>query len=156
MKILLYFENEELIKMLGLQKSLVYFSTSLKANENVLNRIKAGRVLPLYEEDKDLLDDVLIELRQAMEMCSITTSLLEGTMDTFSSIISNNTNTSMRILTIIMIVMTLPTIIFSFYGMNVEGLPHTESWALPIVLAALFITAAIIVFTIVSKLSKRD
>ena len=149
-------KNEELIKMLGLQKSLVYFSTSLKANENVLNRIKAGRVLPLYEEDKDLLDDVLIELRQAMEMCSITTSLLEGTMDTFSSIISNNTNTSMRILTIIMIVMTLPTIIFSFYGMNVEGLPHTESWALPIVLAALFITAAIIVFTIVSKVSKRD
>ena len=150
-----HLKNEELIKMLGLQKSLVYFSTSLKANESVLNRIKAGRVLPLYEEDKDLLDDVFIELHQAMEMCAITTSLLEGTMDTFSSIISNNANTSMHTLTIVMIVMTLPTIVFSFYGMNVEGLPHTESWMVAIILAAILIAIAVVVFSVVSRLSNK-
>ena len=127
--------NSELMKMLGLEKSLVYFSTSLKGLESTAARIGNGRVLDLYEEDHELLDDVKIEIRQAMEMCTIYSNILNGITDTFSSVISNNLNITMRTLTIITLVMAIPTIIFSFYGMNVEGLPLIE-WAwFPVIVA---------------------
>ncbi len=118
--------NEELIKMLGFEKSLVYFSTSLKSIESVVTRISTGRVIKLYEDDHDLLDDVLIEVRQAIEMSSILTRVLNGTMDTFGSVISNRLNSTMRILAIITLLLAVPTIVFSFFGMNVEGLPYIE------------------------------
>ena len=127
--------NSELMKMLGLEKSLVYFSTSLKGLESTVSRIGSGRMLDLYEEDHELLDDVKIEIRQAMEMCTIYTNILEGITDTFSSIINNNLNVTMRTLTIITLVMAIPTIIFSFYGMNVEGLPLIGWWWFPVVIA---------------------
>lgn len=128
--------NTELKKMLGLQKSLVYFSTSLRADETTLTRINSGRVVHLYEEDRDLLDDVIIEIRQATEMCTIYTNILTGTMNTFGSIISNNLNITMRTLTIITLVLAIPTIIFSFYGMNVEGLPGAFTWFIPLGVSA--------------------
>lgn len=118
--------NEELIKMLGFEKSLVYFSTSLKSIESVVTRISTGRVVKLYEDDHDFLDDVLIEVRQAIEMATILTRVLNGTMDTFASVISNRLNSTMRILAIITLVLAIPTIVFSFFGMNVEGLPCVE------------------------------
>lgn len=123
--------NTELKKMLGLQKSLVYFSTSLKADEATLAKINAGRLVNLYEDDRDLLEDVVIEIRQAVEMCTIYTGILTSTMDTFGSIISNNLNVTIRLLTVITLVLAIPTIVFSFYGMNVDGLPAIESWIAP-------------------------
>ena len=115
-------KNKELIQLLGLQKSLVYFSTSLKANEITLEKILRGRVIKLYEEDQDLLEDVLIEFKQAVEMSNIYSSILTGTMDAFASIISNNLNNVMKVLTIITTLMAIPTMIFSFYGMNMLDL----------------------------------
>ena len=137
--------NEELMQMLGFQNSLVYFSISLKADETVLTRINKGRVIRMYEEDADLLEDVSIEFRQAIEMCTIYTDILEVTTDTFSSIINNNVNQIMRRLTIITLVLAIPTIVFSFYGMNIAQLPGMAAWWIPvtIALAACFVAGLI-------------
>lgn len=113
-------KNKELFQLLALEKSLVYFSTSLKANEITLEKILRGRVIKLYEEDQELLEDVLIEFKQAIEMSNIYSTILSGTMDAFASIISNNLNIVMKVLTIITTLMAIPTMIFSYYGMNVE------------------------------------
>lgn len=121
-------KNKELLQLLSLEKSLVYFSTSLKSNEVTLEKILRGRVIRLYEDDQDLLEDVLIEIKQAIEMANIYSNVLSGTMDTFASIISNNLNIVMKTLTIITILMEIPTIIFSYYGMNVSGLPVPVAW----------------------------
>lgn len=128
--------NAQLMKMLGLEKSLVYFNTSLKGLESTASRIGNGRMLDLYEDDRELLDDVLIEIRQATEMCAISTNILNGITDTFSSVINNNLNITMRTLTIITLVLAIPTIVFSFWGMNVDGLPLTQWFWFPIVLSA--------------------
>ncbi len=121
-------KNKELIQLLDLEKSLVYFSTSLKANEVTLEKILRGRVIKLYEEDQDLLEDVLIEIKQAIEMAGIYSSILSGMMDAFASVISNNLNIVMKRLTIITILMAIPTIVFSYYGMNVNKLPIPTAW----------------------------
>ena len=131
--------NKELIQLLGLEKSLVYFSTSLKADEITLEKILRGRIIKLYEEDEDLLEDVLIEVKQAIEMCNIYSGILSGMMDAFASVISNNLNIVMKTLTIITIVMAIPNIVFSFYGMNVEGLPF-PTWWVPLALSVIFCT----------------
>ena len=131
--------NEELIQMLNLEKSLVYFSTSLKADEVTLNKIAQGRIIPLYEDDQDLLEDVLVEVHQAIEMANIYSNTLSGTMDAFASIISNNLNIVMKVLSVITIVMAIPNIVFGFYGMNVDlpfdGVPLLDNWAFPLLLA---------------------
>ena len=114
-------QNKELFQLLGLEKSLVYFSTSLKSNELTLEKILRGRIIKLYEDDQDLLEDVLIEIKQAIEMCNIYSGILSGTMDAFASIISNNLNIVMKILAAVTIVMAIPNIVFGFYGMNVGG-----------------------------------
>lgn len=137
--------NEELMKMLGLEKSLVYFSTSLKGLETTASRIGNGRMLDLYEDDREMLDDVLIEIRQATEMCAISTNILNGITDTFSSVINNNLNFTMRTLTIITLVLAIPTIVFSFYGMNVDGLPLYHWWWLPVILAVVLCAIAIVI-----------
>ncbi len=131
--------NKELIQLLDLEKSLVYFSTSLKANEVTLEKILRGRIVTLYEEDHDLLEDVLIEVRQAIEMANIYSSIISGMMDAFASVISNNLNVIMKVLTSLTILLTLPNIIFGFYGMNVAGLPLDQFWWFPLVVALVFI-----------------
>ncbi len=132
-------QNKGLLQLLGLEKSLVYFSTSLKSNETILNKLMRGRFLKLYEEDQDLLDDVIIEVKQAIEMTSIYTNILKGTMDTTASIISNNLNIVMKRMTTLTIIIAVPTIVFSFYGMNLNenaaGLPLANVW-FPLVLSA--------------------
>ena len=138
-------QNKELIQMLGLEKSLVYFSTSLKTDEITLNKIMRGKAIKLYDEDQDLLDDVLIEIHQAIEMCNIYSNILSGTMDAFASVISNNLNIVMKVLTDITIVMAIPNIIFSFYGMNVAGLPFPQWW-FPTGLAIVACIIATIIF----------
>ncbi len=125
-------QNKGLLQLLGLEKSLVYFSTSLKSNEAVLEKLMRGRYLKLYEEDQDLLDDVMIEVRQAIEMTNIYSNILKGTMDTTASIISNNLNIVMKRMTTMTIIIAVPTIVFSFYGMNIHensgGLPLANVW----------------------------
>lgn len=132
--------NKELIQLLDLEKSLVYFNTSLKANEVTLEKILRGRIITLYEEDHDLLEDVLIEVRQAIEMANIYSSIISGMMDAFASVISNNLNVIMKVLTSITILLTIPNIIFGFYGMNITtGLPLDQFWWIPLVIAGVLI-----------------
>lgn len=139
--------NKELIQLLGLEKSLVFFSTSLKSNEVTLEKILRGRIIRLYEEDEDLLEDVLIEIKQAIEMCNIYSNILSGTMDAFASVISNNLNIVMKVLTSITLVMAIPTMIFSFYGMNVSNLPLASSWIFPVLISVLASGLVAVVFT---------
>ena len=142
--------NKELIQLLDLEKSLVYFNTSLKANEVTLEKILRGRIVTLYEEDHDLLEDVLIEVRQAIEMAQIYSSIISGMMDAFASVISNNLNVIMKVLTSITILLTIPNIVFGFYGMNVAGLPVAKFWWFPLIIAGV----AIVVVGILLK--KKD
>ncbi len=121
-------KNKELIQLLELEKSLVYFSTSLKSNEVTIEKILRGRVIKIYDEDQDLLEDVIIEIKQAIEMSNIYTSILSGTMDAFASVISNNLNIVMKTLTSVTIMLSIPTIISSIYGMNVTWLPFNNFW----------------------------
>lgn len=111
--------NKELIDMLTLEKSLVFFSTSLKSNEMVLEKLLKYEYISTYSDDEDLLEDVIVENKQAIEMCNIYSSILSGTMDAFASVISNNLNIVMKVLTSLTIVMAIPNIIFGFFGMNV-------------------------------------
>lgn len=127
-------KNSELIQLLDLEKSLVFFSTSLKSNEITLEKILRGRLIKLYDEDQELLEDVLIEIKQAIEMSNIYSSILSGTMDAFASVISNNLNIVMKVLTSMSIILTIPTVISSFYGMNVSGMPVPAFW-FPLVLS---------------------
>ena len=140
--------NKELLQLMDLEKSLVYFNTSLKANEVTLEKILRGRIVTLYEEDQDLLEDVLIEVRQAIEMANIYSSIISRMMDAFASVISNNLNVIMKVLTSITILLTIPNIIFSFYGMNVAGLPWDQYFWVPIVIA---VVAILIVGFILKK-----
>ena len=114
------FQNEGLLKMLDLEKSLVYFTTSLKSNEVVMEKTTRGKIIKLYEEDEDLLEDAIIENKQAIEMAKIYSDILSGTMDTYASIISNNLNAVMKILTSVTFILAIPTLIASIWGMNVE------------------------------------
>ena len=104
--------NKELIQMLGLEKSLVYFSTSLKGNELVLEKLLRMDFVKNFPDDTDLLEDVIIENKQAIEMANIYRDILNGTMNTFSSVMSNNLNTVMKVLASLTVVLTIPTIIF--------------------------------------------
>jgi len=113
-------KNKELIQLLGLEKSLVYFSTSLKANEIVLEKMLKLEYIKKYPDDTDLLEDVIIENKQAIEMANIYSNILSGTMDAFASVISNNLNIVMKFLTSVTIIMAIPTMVASFFGMNVH------------------------------------
>ncbi len=120
-------QNHELIQLLSVQKSLVYFTTSIKTNELLLEKLQKTSIFRFREEEKDLLEDVVIENKQAIEMANTHSSILTGTMDAFASVISNNLNIVMRRLTIVSIVLMIPTLITSFYGMNI-GLPFQGSF----------------------------
>lgn len=119
-------KNEELIDLLELEKSLVYFSTSLRGNELVLERLIKMDKIKQYPKDEELLDDVIIENKQAIEMSDIYSNILSGTMDAYASVISNNLNIVMKVLAVITIVMSIPTMIASFWGMNVP-VPFAKS-----------------------------
>ena len=119
-------KNKELLKLLSLEKGLVYFTTSLKSNELVMERTMRGKIIKLYEEDEDILEDAIIENKQAIEMAKIYSDILNGTMEAYASIISNNLNGVMKFLTSITIVLAIPTMISSFWGMNVN-LPFQNS-----------------------------
>lgn len=138
--------NKELFQMHDLEKSTVFFSTALKSNQMVLEKLQRGRILKLYEDDKELLEDVLIEIDQAITMCSIYSNILSGTMDAFASIISNNLNVVMKILTAITILLAVPTMISGIYGMNVTGLPMAQFWPVMWLTIAVTGLAAVILY----------
>lgn len=121
-------KNKELIQLLDLEKSLVFFTTSLRSNEITMEKMLRGRFVKLYDDDQELLEDVLIEIKQAIEMTNIYSSILSGTMDAFASVISNNLNIVMKVLTSITILLSVPTMIASFYGMNVSHMPFPSFW----------------------------
>ena len=140
-------KNTELIKLLDLDKALVYFSTSLSSNQVVIDRIRKLSVIKHYEDDNDLLDDVIIENKQAIEMAYIHREVLSGTMDAFASVISNNQNIVMKLLTAITILLTIPTLISSLWGMNVyvpmQDLPYAF-WIIVGIIVAILVPVVII------------
>ena len=118
--------NEEVLGLLGYQKSLTHFATAMRANEVVLDRL---RKLPAFEwsaAEHELLEDVLVEVRQAIEMVEISDNILAQMMDAFASIVSNNLNSVLKMLTSVTIIISIPTLVASLYGMNV-GLPGARS-----------------------------
>ncbi len=152
-------DNRQLFDLLRLQKTLVYFSTSLRANEAVLEKLMRTDAVKKYPEDAEILEDAIIENRQAMEMTQIYREIVKGTTDTFASVISNNLNLIMKTLAIITIVMAIPTIIFSAYGMNVslESMPlsmHPQAFALIILLALLCSLAVGLIFLFTNRFRK--
>ena len=145
-------KNRELLKLLDLEKSLVYFITSLRANEAVMERTIKIKNIKLYEDDEDILEDAIIENKQAIEMSKIYKDILDSTMDAYSSIISNNLNEVMKLLTSITIIISIPTLIASLWGMNVEVPFEIEKYGFWILCGIAFVVTAV---TIV-LLNKKD
>ena len=141
-------KNEDLINLMKIERSLIYFIMSLKSNSLVISKIKSGKYLKLYDDEKELLDDLMIEVDQAFDMSNISNRILNEMTDSYDSIINNNTNSVMKFLTSYSIILTIPTIIFSFYGMNVPlplaNLPKI-SWEI-ICLLALFLSVLLTLF----------
>ena len=139
--------------MMNLEQSLVYFSTSLRSNSFVIEKLV--KVIELYEEDKDLLDDVSIENRQAIEMANIYRDILSGTMDAYASIISNNLNVVMKVLTSITLILAIPALFAAFWGMN-TGVPFQgKQWGFWVVLGLSAVSSIILALILwIKKLLK--
>lgn len=136
-------KNKELLKLLSLEKGLVYFTTSLKSNELVMEKTMRGKIIKLYEEDSEILEDAITENRQAIEMAQIYSNILNGTMDAYASIISNNLNGVMKFLTSITIILSIPTMIASFWGMNVPVPFQDNPYGFPILIGISIIVSII-------------
>ncbi|MEJ8546028.1 magnesium transporter CorA family protein [Brevibacillus borstelensis] len=140
--------NKELLAMLELEKSLVYFTTSLTKNNILLKKLINGNALRMYEEDQELLEDVIIETKQAIAMTEVYSSIMSSMMSAFGSVVSNNVNHVVKLLTSITIVLALPTMISSIYGMNVE-LPlqeHPNAFSLIMVMSAVSALVTSLIF----------
>ncbi|MDD5900349.1 MAG: magnesium transporter CorA family protein [Lachnospiraceae bacterium] len=136
--------NLEIMEMHELEKALVYFTTAIRSNETVYEKLLKTEKVKRYPEDEDLLEDVIIENRQALEMANIYSGILNSTMDTFSSVISNNLNGVMKALATVTIVMSIPTMIASFYGMNVPLPGQNHPYGFLIVLGCAGLIASIV------------
>ena len=152
--------NQELMELLELEKSLVYFTTSLRSNEMVLEKLLKVESIKKYPEDTELLEDVIIENKQAIEMANIYSGVLANMTDAFASIVSNNLNNVMRIFTIISITLSIPTLIFSMYGMNFDGgmmgMPFTDKpWGfMLIIVISMVLSGAVAWFLTRSRMFK--
>lgn len=151
-------KNKELFGLMEINKSLVYFSTALNSNKGVLLKLFRLESYRKYEADFDLMEDSQIEMNQAIEMCSIYTNIISTMMDTYSSVISNNLNVVMKVLATITIVIEIPTLVASLYGMNVDvpGSPDDPImfWILIGVSALLAIISAIVLMFFTNKTRK--
>ena len=142
-------KNKELIQMLALENSLVYFSTSLSADIGVYKKMERLPEITENEEYRDLYDDVLIETRQAVELCNIYRDILSGTMDAYASVISNYLNVVMKLLAVITLIISVPTLIASLWGMNV-GVPFEgKSWGFWVVIGVCVVVTAIVSFVLI-------
>lgn len=144
-------KNEELIKLLNIEKSLVFFTTSLKSNELMMERLLKTELLKLTQDDKDMLEDVLIDNKQAIEMANIYSNILSGMMDAFASVISNNLNVVMKILTTITIILMIPTLMASIYGMNIQLPFQKEPYSFFIVIGISFTLSLISILIFIGK-----
>lgn len=145
-------DNKELIDLLNIEKTLVYFSTSLKANDVVLEKLVKGNVIPMYEEDRDLMEDAMIENKQAIEMANIYREILTSMTDTYATIISNNLNDVMKFLAGITIVFSIPTMVASFIGMNVPlGKMGASSYSFILLIIFSFVLSIIIAIILKKK-----
>lgn len=143
--------NIELLKLLNLEKSLVYFNTSLRANDVVMARLQGGRYLPVDEGNEDILEDAQIENQQAIEMAKIFSDILAGMMNAYASVISNNLNIVMKFLTAVTMVLMLPTLVASIYGMNI-ALPFQESpFAFALTMGLSFLLSGTVIFIFIKK-----
>jgi magnesium transporter len=130
--------NEDLLNLMRIQKSLVYFVTALRSNEMLMMKLERTNFLGLNEEEREFLQDLIVDTSQALEMANIYTNILSSTMDAFASIISNNLNSVMKRLTSITIILSLPILVTSIYGMNVDHIPYIHSaysFYIPIILS---------------------
>jgi len=135
--------NKELHRLLKMEKCLVYFTTSLRSNEMMMIKLKTLKWIRDFEFSQDLLDEAMIETRQAIEMAKIYSDIQTGMMDAFASVISNNLNIVMKQLTIITIILMIPTLISSFYGMNVPNGLENNKFAFWLILAGAIIASTI-------------
>jgi magnesium transporter len=137
-------QNREVLELLRYQKSLLHFATSLRANETMMERLQRGKFLHMNKSDEDLLDDVFTETRQAIGMSAISSDILAQMMDAFATIVSNNLNVVMKFLTSIAVILIIPTIVGTFFGMNVP-LPIRESkFAFTVVVGLSILVSAIV------------
>ncbi|MBR1875448.1 magnesium transporter CorA family protein [Candidatus Saccharibacteria bacterium] len=144
-------KNEDLIDLLATEKTLVYFTTSLKENDLVLERLISGNTIRLYEGDSDMLEDAMIENRQAIDMAKIYQDILSSITGTYATVVSNNLNDVMKFLAGITVVLSVPTIISSFMGMNVPFGDFDDgpmSWLVLLIVSAL---ASVVVFILMKK-----
>ena len=145
-------KNEDLLKMLNLEKALVYITTSLKSDEVVMEKTLRGKIIKLYEEDEDLLEDAIVENKQAIEMSKIYSDILNETMDMYASIISNNINDIMKFLTSITIILAIPTLVARLWGLNVPVPFQNYQYGFPVLLAVSFV----VTLTVMIWLKKRN
>ena len=148
--------NEALMKLFQIEKTLVYFTTSLKADTIALARANTARQLTLSEDDRDYLEDAMVEYQQALETATIHANILNGTLDTFASIINNNLNNVMKYLTAATIMLAAPTLIASLYGMNI-GLPfqnHAHAFSIVMGFSGLLAIAIGALFVVLSRKRK--
>ena len=146
--------NVALLRLLTIEKSLVYFTTSLKADNILIDRVGKARLLTISEDDRDVLDDAAVEYLQALETATIHSNILNGTLDTFASLINNNLNNVMKYLTVFTIILAVPTLIASVYGMNI-GLPMQTYPHAFAVLVAISASLAVIIVCVLFYLSKK-
>lgn len=131
-------KNEELLNLMRIQKSLVYFITALRSNELLMIKMVRTNFLGLNEEEKEFLEDLIVDTSQALEMANIYTNILSSTLDAFASIISNNQNQVLKRLTSVTIILQFPVLVASIYGMNVSHIPYATSpfaFYIPIILS---------------------
>lgn len=144
--------NKHLVELLDIEKTLVYFITSLKANDVVLEKLSKGNVILMYDEDVDLLEDTIIENRQGIEMCTIYKEILSSITDTYGTIVSNNLNVVMKFLAGVTIVLAIPTMISSFLGMNVSLGAFSESkYSFLIICVLSFLLAMFVAYLLKKK-----
>lgn len=150
-KLQLSIRNQQVLDLLKYEKSLTYFTTALRANELMLERLQRSQLFKSYPEDEDLLEDVITENQQAIEMTNIQSNILSGMMDAFASIISNNLNQVIKLLTSITLVLSFPAMVVGFYGMNV-ALPFDDHPLAFGVVIAMALSLSLIVALVLKKL----
>ena len=149
-------KNNELIQLFNLEKSLEYFTTSLKSNQLLIEKLSKMKGIYLDEDQKDFLEDIAIDNRQAIEMTDIYSNILSGMMDAFASVISNNLNIVMKRLTVVSLVLNVPTLIVSFFGMNIQ-LPFANSgWIGTICVSSICLVATFLASLILKEKPVRE
>ena len=144
-------KNEHILELLSIEKTLVYFSENLSSNKKVLNKILRSRVLKRHEEDEDLIEDAIIEFDQAIEMARINKSIIRSIREAFSAITNNSLNSIMKILASITVILTIPSMLYSFFGMNVPFNAIFTNVYSAVIILLLSLALSILTFIIMKK-----